>query len=96
MSANDTQVNGTHYKKQAIQVWDYVAANNLGFFEGNVVRYVSRWKDKGGVSDLKKAAHYLQKLIEIQDASKKDTTPFRTSQEVKERSSTSHICTEST
>lgn len=63
--ANDRQVSGTHYVTRAMQPWDYIAANNLGYFEGNVVKYVSRWRDKGGVEDLRKAAHYLQKLIEI-------------------------------
>ncbi len=63
--ASDRQVAGTHYVTRAMQPWDYIAANNLGYFEGNVVKYVSRWRDKGGVEDLRKAAHYLQKLIEI-------------------------------
>ena len=40
--------------------------NNLGYLEGNIVKYVSRWKDKGGVDDLRKAQHYLTKLIETQ------------------------------
>ena len=66
MSANKLQVGGTHYKSKGIQPWDYIAANELGYFEGNVVKYVSRWRDKGGVDDLRKAAHYLQKLIELQ------------------------------
>lgn len=65
-SANDNQVAGSHYKTKQIQPWDYIAANELGYFEGNVVKYVSRWRDKGGVDDLRKAAHYLQKLIELQ------------------------------
>lgn len=64
--ASDTQVGGNHYKQQAIQPWDYIAANDLGYFEGNVIKYVSRWKDKGGVEDLRKAKHYLEKLIELQ------------------------------
>lgn len=66
MSANDTQVGGVHYKDKSIQVWDFIAKNNLGFFEGNIVKYISRWKDKGGVEDLRKAKHYLEKLIELQ------------------------------
>lgn len=66
MSANEVQVGGNHYKQQPIQPWDYIAANNLGFFEGNVVKYVTRWRDKAGVEDLKKARHYLDKLIELQ------------------------------
>lgn len=60
------QVDGSHYTGKQIQPWDYIAANKLGYFEGNVVKYVSRWRDKGGVSDLRKAKHYLEKLIEIE------------------------------
>ena len=65
-TANDTQVGGQHYKAKNIQPWDYIAANQLGYFEGNIVKYVSRWRDKGGVDDLRKARHYLDKLIELQ------------------------------
>lgn len=65
---NDDQVGGTHYKQKVIQPWDFIAANELGYFEGNVVKYVSRWKDKGGVQDLQKAYHYLGKLIELETA----------------------------
>ena len=64
LSANEKQVGGVHYQK-SIQPWDYIIANKLGYLEGNIVKYVSRWKDKGGVQDLKKAQHYLQKLIEV-------------------------------
>ena len=46
---------------------DIQFANELGYLEGNIVKYVSRWKDKGGVDDLKKAQHYLTKLIETQE-----------------------------
>jgi len=67
LKANDVQVAGTHYKSKAVQPWDYIVANNLGYLEGNIVKYVSRWKDKGGVDDLRKARHYLDKLIEVQD-----------------------------
>lgn len=66
MSANDEQVGGTHYKDKSIQPWDYIAANNIGYFEGNIIKYVSRWQSKGGIDDLNKAAHYLEKLIELQ------------------------------
>lgn len=65
MSANDTQIAGSHYKAKAIQPWDYIASNELGYFEGNIVKYVSRWREKGGVDDLRKARHYLEKLIEL-------------------------------
>lgn len=65
-TANQTQIGGDHYKAKSIQPWDYIAANQLGYFEGNIVKYVSRWQDKGGVNDLEKARHYLDKLIELE------------------------------
>ena len=68
--ANGQQVGGSHYAVKTIQPWDYIIANNLGYLEGNVVKYVSRWKDKGGIEDLKKAQHYLQKLIEVTEKPK--------------------------
>lgn len=64
-TANHKQVGGTHYKDNAIQPWDYIVRNELGYLEGNIVKYVSRWKDKGGLDDLEKAKHYLEKLIEV-------------------------------
>jgi len=64
-SANDTQVAGTHYKGKAIQPWDYIVSNELGYLEGNIVKYVSRYKEKGTPkADLLKARHYLDKLLE--------------------------------
>jgi hypothetical protein len=61
--ANAVQVGGDHYKTE-IQPWDFILANNLGYLEGNIIKYVSRYKKKGGMADLLKAQHYLQKLIE--------------------------------
>ena len=67
LSGNDHQVGGSHYVSKTIQPWDYIAANNLDYFSGNVVKYVSRWRDKNGLEDLLKAKHYLEKLIELQN-----------------------------
>ena len=64
MSTNDVQHGGDHYKDKPIQIWDFIAANNLNYFQGNVVKYVCRYKDKGGLEDLKKARHYIDKIIE--------------------------------
>lgn len=64
MNANEQQVGGNHYKEKKIQPWDFITANNMGFLEGNIIKYVSRHKEKHGVEDLKKARHYLDKLIE--------------------------------
>jgi hypothetical protein len=66
MGANDKQVGGSHYAEKAIQPWDYIIANKLGYLEGNVVKYISRWKEKGGVDDLRKVIHYTEKLIEVE------------------------------
>jgi len=66
MSALDKQISGNHYKDKGIQPIIYIHANNLGFCEGNVVKYVTRWKDKGGKADLEKAIHYLELLIQLE------------------------------
>lgn len=58
-----TQVGGRHYKDMKIQPIEYILANGIGFVEGAVIKYVSRWRDKGGVEDLKKARHFLDILI---------------------------------
>ena len=71
-AATNKQVGGSHYQLP-IQPIEYILANGLGYCEANVVKYVSRWRNKGGIQDLKKAIHYLEMLIEQEekDASKK-------------------------
>lgn len=61
------QIGGDHYKDQGIQPIDYIMANELDFCEGNVVKYVTRWRYKNGLQDLKKARHYLDFLIAEQE-----------------------------
>jgi len=67
---NDTalakQEGGDHYKKLAIQPVVYIHANGIGYFEGNVIKYVTRWRDKGGIADLHKAKHYIELLVELE------------------------------
>lgn len=63
-SSRNYQIGGDHYSGQGIQPIDYILANELDFCEGNVVKYVTRWKFKNGVEDLKKARQYLDFLIE--------------------------------
>jgi len=60
------QVGGAHYKDvpTELQHWNYVIAHNLGYFEGQITKYVTRWRKKNGLEDLKKARHFLDKLIE--------------------------------
>lgn len=66
-TANDKQVGGNHYKKQATQPWDFITDNAIPFLEGNAIKYISRWRDKGGLEDLRKAQHYLEKIIENEE-----------------------------
>lgn len=65
--ANDKQIAGNHYRNEnaKFQHWDLMAVNNVGYFEGQVTKYISRWKNKNGAQDLEKATHYLQKMIEV-------------------------------
>ena len=67
MSALQKQEGGSHYVTKGIQPVEYIHANNLGFCEGNVVKYVTRWKDKNGIADLRKAIHYIELLIELEE-----------------------------
>lgn len=55
---------GAHYRNLRIEPIAYIEANTLDFNEGNVVKYVSRWRFKGGIDDLQKARFYLDRLIE--------------------------------
>ena len=66
VSALDKQVSGNHYKDKGIQPIVYIHANDLGFCEGNVVKYVTRHKEKNGAADIKKAIHYLELLLELE------------------------------
>lgn len=69
--ALDLQEGGSHYKDMPIQPIEYILANNIPFAEGNVIKYVSRWKKKNGVADLKKARHMLDVLIENEEESQR-------------------------
>ena len=66
MTALSKQVAGNHYKDLPIQPVEYIHANALGYFEGNVIKYISRWRKKNGIADLEKAKHYVELLIELE------------------------------
>ncbi len=66
-AALTTQVGGNHYKDMPIQPVEYIHKNGSGYCEGCVIKYVSRWRKKNGVEDLKKARHFLDLLIEFED-----------------------------
>ena len=58
------QEGGNHYQKHKIQPYTFITANDLNFFQGNVIKYVVRYKDKNGIEDLKKIIHYCELEIE--------------------------------
>ena len=67
MSALDTQIGGTHYKKFAIEPIEFIHKNGIGFCEGNAIKYLVRWREKGGKQDLLKARHYIDLLLELEN-----------------------------
>ena len=76
--ANDTQVAGNHYKQFQIEPWDAIVDWGLGYLDGNAVKYLSRWRHKNGIEDLKKARHYIDKLIETEMEKQNGTDPEST------------------
>lgn len=65
-SALNKQVSGSHYKDCAIQPIEYIHANNLNYFEGNAIKYITRHRKKNGKADLEKAIHYLELMLELE------------------------------
>ena len=73
MSATDIQIGGNHYSKMEIQPIEYIMKNKIPYCEANVIKYLSRWRSKNGVEDLRKARHYIDMLIEAEmEADKQD------------------------
>jgi hypothetical protein len=66
-SALDKQVSGGHYKALKIQPIEFLHANNIPFAEGCAIKYLCRWRDKGGIKDLEKAKHFIELLIELEE-----------------------------
>lgn len=60
---DEKQVGGDHYKRRKITPWEIIDVYDLDFYAGNALKYLLRAKDKNGVEDLKKAQHYVEKLI---------------------------------
>ena len=67
-SALDVQVGGGHYKNLAIQPMEYSMANGLDACQHTIIKYVTRFRDKGGIVDLEKARHTIDMLIEFEQA----------------------------
>lgn len=60
------QEGGSHYKDMAVQPAEFIHKNQIGFMEGSVIKYVARWRKKGGLEDLRKARHFLDLLIDME------------------------------
>lgn len=58
------EAGSTHYREMKIQPIDYIEGNQLGFHEGNIVKYITRWRRVDGIKDLEKAEWYIHRLIE--------------------------------
>ena len=71
-SALNKQIDGSHYKDMTIQPIIYIYANKIPFIEGNIIKYVSRWKNKNGIKDLEKARHLIDMLIEFESTQSQD------------------------
>ena len=77
MSVYDKQIGGDHYKGMAIQPIQYIQANKLSYIEGNIVKYISRWRDKNGIEDLLKIKHYVEFLIEEETKTEQQPNDLR-------------------
>lgn len=69
----NTQIGGNHYKTFEIQPIEFIHKNNLSFIQGNIIKYVCRYRDKNGIEDLKKARHYIDMLIEFENDIQKES-----------------------
>lgn len=86
--ASEIEVGGNHYKEKGMQPLDIIAAINLNFFQGNIVKYVARHSKKNGLEDLKKAYHYCQLGKEYDPYNSSDLNPrFRTDEWIRKYSS---------
>ena len=66
LPALNRQEGGSHYKDMVIQPVEFIHKNKIPFIEGCVIKYCTRWRQKGGIEDLKKARHFLDLLIEME------------------------------
>ncbi len=66
MSAFNRQEGGSHYKDMPIQPVEFIHKNGIGFCEGAAIKYLCRWRAKGGIEDLHKAKHFIDLLLEME------------------------------
>ena len=61
------KINPSYYRKGKIEVVDFILDQKMSYLEGSVIKYLTRWKEKNGIEDLKKAKWFLQKLMKIEE-----------------------------
>lgn len=64
MKASEKQIGGNHYKDMPIQPGQFIRVNQIGWYEGNAIKYICRHNAKNGIEDIKKAIHYLELVLE--------------------------------
>lgn len=64
LKSTNYQVAGDHYKKLKIQPIEYILANDIPFAEGCIIKYATRWRDKGGIDDLRKIIQFCEFIID--------------------------------
>jgi hypothetical protein len=74
-NANSGQVGGDHYKVTPFQHWDFAAEAGLGYFEGQITKYLDRYARKNGLQDIQKAGHFTAKLLELARAGARPAHP---------------------
>ena len=74
MKANEIQIGGSHYKDLKPEPWDVITSWGLGYLDGTALKYIACWKHKNGVEDIKKAIHFLNKLLEQEEKYAKPNT----------------------
>ena len=72
MKANERQVGGSHYKGTEVEHWDIAWMFSFDYYQGQITKYVMRWRDKNGLEDLEKARHFLEKYIELVKANSQE------------------------
>jgi hypothetical protein len=73
--ANQKQIGGDHYKGRPVEPWDFIEEHDIPFLEACAIKYLTRWKNKGGLADLDKAVHFMEKVLEIKIEKPERTGP---------------------
>jgi hypothetical protein len=76
MSALNKQVGGDHYKQFPIQPVEFCHVNKIPYLEATAIKYLCRWRDKGGLADLDKAIHFIELLKEFEGRGKVPVVPY--------------------